>query len=227
MRILALETSSLLGSVAALNDDQLVLEVFLQPSMRTAQSLAPGIRQCLCDAGWNGQDVDAVATTHGPGSFTGLRLGVTTAKTLSYVWESRLIGINTLAAIAAQAPDNVRSVVPALDAYRQQTFSAAFFRDEHGAWREQMPTCLVDDAQWVNWVPSGAAVTGFGVQKFLGDALGDMYVIEQSRWQPRAATVGRLAYAELLAGRSDDVWQFVPRYFRQSAAEEKQNQTGR
>ena len=225
MRILALETSSRLGSVAALHDDQLLLEVSLEPTTRTAQSLVPGIQKCLRDIDWNGPDIDAVAVTHGPGSFTGLRLGVTTAKTLSYVWESRLIGINTLATIAAQTPDNIQHVVAVLDAYRQQTFCAAFLRNKHGTWQETLPTCLVDDAQWIHWVPTSAAVSGAGLQKFPKTDLQNMHVVDRNHWQPRAATVGQLAYAALLTGHSDDIWQFVPQYFRQSAAEEKRNHT--
>jgi len=227
VRILALETSGRFGSIALLDNMTVVLDSSLDPPFRTAQSLAPGIRQCLREAGWEGLSIDAVAVTQGPGSFTGLRLGVTTAKTLAYVWESRLIGINTLATIAAQSPANIPLVAPAIDAFRQQTFTAAYCRDEQGQWQEKIATCVVDDAEWFDWLPSGAAVTGAGLHKFPAGAMRDVAIINSECWQPRAATVGQLAANKLRAGHSDDLWNFVPNYFRQSAAEEKQSQAGK
>ncbi|MEX0712672.1 MAG: tRNA (adenosine(37)-N6)-threonylcarbamoyltransferase complex dimerization subunit type 1 TsaB, partial [Pirellulales bacterium] len=84
MRILALETSGKSGSVAVLRGDVLLAEEPLEPSQRSAQSLAPAMRQLLEAVAWTPRDVQLVAVTLGPGSFTGLRVGVTTAKTFAY-----------------------------------------------------------------------------------------------------------------------------------------------
>ena len=84
MRILALETTEMAGSLAAMHDRKLLAEIELDSKQRTAQSLAPGMKTLLAEAGWRPTDVELVAVTIGPGSFTGLRLGVTTAKTFAY-----------------------------------------------------------------------------------------------------------------------------------------------
>ena len=103
MRILALETSGSSGSVAALDEGRLIVERPLAAGSRSAQSLAPGIDSLLAEVGWLVGGVDLVAVTQGPGSFTGLRIGVTTAKALAYAGETQVIGVNTLEVIARQA----------------------------------------------------------------------------------------------------------------------------
>src|SRR5688572_13194474 len=82
MRLLALETSGMSGSVAVLEPPGPPLVVPLEPSQRSARALAPAVHEALTRAGWKPSDVEVVAVTSGPGSFTGLRIGVTTAKAL-------------------------------------------------------------------------------------------------------------------------------------------------
>src|SRR4051812_4115512 len=100
-RILALETSELSGSVAAAMDGDVVGELNLDPRLRSAQSLAPAIRTLLDQVGWRPQELALVAVTVGPGSFTGLRVGVATAKVMAYAAGADVLGISTHAAIAA------------------------------------------------------------------------------------------------------------------------------
>jgi tRNA threonylcarbamoyladenosine biosynthesis protein TsaB len=106
MHILALETTAVTGSVAASDGTNLLLELDLAPQQRSAQSLAPAILQLLCRVAWKPLDVELVAVTIGPGSFTGLRVGVTTAKTFAYAVGAAILGIDTLETIAAGMPAN-------------------------------------------------------------------------------------------------------------------------
>src|SRR5688572_20388398 len=91
------------GSVAAL-EGELVAEMELDSARRTAQTLVPALDVLLRQVAWKPQDVDLIAVTQGPGSFTGLRIGVTTAKTFAYACGAAIVGVNTLAAIARQVP---------------------------------------------------------------------------------------------------------------------------
>ena len=125
-RTLALETSGLSGSVAACDGGRLLAERELAQGSRSAQSLAPALRQLLAQVGWQARDVHRVAVTVGPGSFTGLRVGVTTAKAFAYAVGAEVIGINTLDVIAAQAPVEAARVAVALDAQRQELFAAVY-----------------------------------------------------------------------------------------------------
>src|SRR5205807_6782629 len=121
-------TSGFAGSVAVLDGSRVLAEAMLNPKRRSAQSLAPAIVELLALRGMKAEQIRLVATTVGPGSFTGLRVGVTTAKTFAYAVGAEVIGVNTLEAIAAQAPPDVNRLAVALDAQRQQVFAAEFSR---------------------------------------------------------------------------------------------------
>ena len=100
MRILALETTDKTGSVAALDDCNILAQLMLDQNQRSAQSLAPAMKTLLEQVQWQPKDVQLVGVSVGPGSFTGLRVGVTTAKVFAYAVGADVLGINTLEAIA-------------------------------------------------------------------------------------------------------------------------------
>ena len=220
MRILALETSGFHGSVAALEDDRVIGETELPRDRRSAQMLAPTIQQQLAAVGWRPADVELIAVTQGPGSFTGLRVGITTAKLLAYATGAEVLGINTLAVIAAQSVDESRDVCAVLDAQRQQFYAATFRRSLEGRLETVAETTIVDRAEWLSNC-AGLAVTGPGLQSVLDLLPPAAEVMDERFWNPRAATVGLLAFCDYQAGRRDDVWQLLPTYIRRSAAEEK------
>lgn len=95
-RMLALETTDLTGSVALSERGNVLAVRFLDPDQRSAQSLAPAIQSILREFSWRPSDVDVVATTVGPGSFTGLRVGVATAKLFSWSVGAKIVGVDTL-----------------------------------------------------------------------------------------------------------------------------------
>src|SRR5690242_11366028 len=104
-------------------DDKLLAEIELNPSLRSASSLAPAMKELLARAEWRPTDVQLTAVTVGPGSFTGLRIGVTTAKTFAYAVGSAVVGVNTLEAVARRAAAETRQRLSAvLDAGRGQLF---------------------------------------------------------------------------------------------------------
>ena len=221
MRTLAIETTERTGSVAALADGQLVAEAPLAGDQRSAQSLAPAIEEILNRLEWRAADVDLVAVTVGPGSFTGLRVGVTTAKTLAYAVGAEVLGVNTLEVIAAQAPLGEARITAVIDAQRQQFYSASFTRENHAAMRCVEETHIVDRAAWLAKRPAGEVVTGPGLSRLTDDLPPGVTVVESHDWAPRAATVGKLAVAHYQQGRRDDLFRLAPQYYRLSAAEEK------
>jgi hypothetical protein len=109
MRVLAIETSESVGSVAALAAGSLLGELRLPPKQGSAQSLAPVLITLLDTVHWRPDDVELVAVTIGPGSFTGLRVGVTAAKTFAYAVKAQVLGIDTLETIAAGCPQEVET----------------------------------------------------------------------------------------------------------------------
>ena len=101
-RILALETTDTAGGVALCEGDKIVASRALDPERRSAQTLAPAIRDVLCGVGWKPSDVAIVAVAVGPGSFTGLRVGLTTAKVFAWSVGARLVAVDSLDAIAEE-----------------------------------------------------------------------------------------------------------------------------
>jgi tRNA threonylcarbamoyladenosine biosynthesis protein TsaB len=99
-RLLAIETTDVTGSVALCEDGEVVETRPLDPRARSAQSLAPALRAVLNDRDWAPNSVDVVAVTVGPGSFTGLRVGVATAKMFAWAVNAQIVGVDTLDAIA-------------------------------------------------------------------------------------------------------------------------------
>lgn len=102
LKILALETTDAQGSVALCVGGEILTSRRLDAERRSAQTLAPTINETLAEFGWNPRDVDAVAVAVGPGSFTGLRVGVATAKMFAWAVGAKIIGVDALEAIASE-----------------------------------------------------------------------------------------------------------------------------
>lgn len=220
-RILALETSELAGSVAAAADGKVLAELQLDPQQRSARSLAPAIRSLLRQIGWQPSEIGLLAVTVGPGSFTGLRVGVATAKVLAYAVGAEVLGIGALEAIAAAAPDEVPAVSVAIDAQRGDVV-AQHFRRGKAHWMEAVANAaLLPLDQWIAAVPPGFAVSGPVLKKWTGPLPAGVAMLDRAFWRPTATNVARLAYRDYLAGRRDDLWGLLPLYSRPSAAEEK------
>ncbi|MBN2295400.1 MAG: tRNA (adenosine(37)-N6)-threonylcarbamoyltransferase complex dimerization subunit type 1 TsaB [Pirellulales bacterium] len=222
MNILAIETTERIGSVAAMSEGQLLCELGLDPSQRSAQSLAPAVKSLLSEVDWQPGNIDLVAVTVGPGSFTGLRVGIATAKTLAFCCEAEILGINTLEAIAAAAPSDVDQLEVVVDAQRNEVVVQKFRRGEDGWFTpEQDPARLVDIDDWLEGLAPGTVISG-PILKRLANRLPQTVIpLPPEQSHPTAANIARLAARHHAAGRRDDVWKLVPVYSRQSAAEEK------
>jgi tRNA threonylcarbamoyladenosine biosynthesis protein TsaB len=239
VKILALETTDLTGSVAASDGPNVLLELELNPQKRSAQSLAPAIQSLFQQVGWQPADVNLVAVTVGPGSFTGLRVGVTTAKTLAYAVGAEILGMDTLETIAANiechagtssSSANYHEIATkkdfsrlevVLDAQRGEIVAGSYSRSDDGWFHPTGPQRLLPIDSWLAELRPGIAVAGPILKKLQSSIPPGIMVLEEHFWHPRAAQVARLAARDYAAGRRDDLWKLLPRYSRRSAAEEK------
>ena len=221
MRILALETSHKPGSIALLEDATLVCEVELPEDGGPGRSLAPLIDAQLRFAGWCVADLALIACTVGPGSFTGLRIGVTTAKTLAYAADSQILGVPTLDVVAEQAPGNIATLTTVLDAQRRQLFAARYDRSADQRWQAAGEPQIIDQSVWLAQLRGPSWVSGSGLQRLAGELPAAVQVVADTQWEPRAATVAEIALWRYQEGQRDNFWQLTPRYYRKSAAEEK------
>ena len=220
MKILALETSEMAGSLAAFVDGQLLLEMPLNSLRRSAQSLAPGIRELMDRVGWRTVDLGLVAVGIGPGSFTGVRVGVASAKVLAYAAGSEVLGVETLETIATGCPAGVERVSVVVDAQRGDVVVQQFRRQPDGAFVADEPWQLRSIEAWLAGLPAGICVTGPVLRKLADRLPSHVTALAPTCWSPRAETVGRLAFQQYTAGHRGDVWKLLPIYFRRSAAEE-------
>jgi tRNA threonylcarbamoyladenosine biosynthesis protein TsaB len=224
LRILALETTGLSGSVAALVGERVKAERELAAGSRSAKSLAPGIATVLDEVGWKPTDVQLIGVAVGPGSFTGLRVGITTAKTLAYVTGAGVVGIDALEVIAAQSPASTKSVWAAFDAQRGELFVARWENADTAdalSWKQTTDPRIVDGQTWIAKLAAGEAVSGPGVRRWRDGVPACVQQIAEDRWQPQASTIGKLAWRKFQAGERQDLWGLSPNYMRASAAEEK------
>jgi tRNA threonylcarbamoyladenosine biosynthesis protein TsaB len=224
-RILAIESSGRHASVATLWGDadgtRLVGQAFLSGDERTAQALAPAIQQLLAAAEWSPRSVELVAVTIGPGSFTGLRIGVTTAKAFAYGVGAEVLGINTLEALALQASPTGSPLWTILDAQRQELFAAKYMVDGQLTIRAVQETCIISQDAWLASLASGDRVSGPPLKRLMLRLPTGIEALPEQSWQPMANAVGELAWKNYQAGHRDDVWKLSPNYYRPSAAEEK------
>lgn len=142
MRMLAIETSSLVASVAVVEDDLLLADFVLQHPMTHSQKLMPMLENALGYLGLKLPDFDAIAVTNGPGSFTGLRIGVSAAKGLAQPFGIGVIPVSSLRAAAYNAYDSKRIVAVMMDARRNEYYA--------GAWRfgSEGILSLIDEGAW-------------------------------------------------------------------------------
>ena len=129
MKILGLDTSTMMTTCAVMEDDILLGEFSLSLDMSHSEALIPMIGELLGNLGMKIADMDGFAVSTGPGSFTGLRIGLATAKAFAHVTEKPIVGVSSLEALA----DNMYGhsvVVPMMDARRDRVFSAIYTMDQ-------------------------------------------------------------------------------------------------
>ncbi len=221
MNTIALETSVQPGSIALLRDDVTVYSTVFTPNHRTTQSFAPQLKEGLESVGWQPEDVGLFAICQGPGSFTGLRIGVTAGKTFAYATSCQLLALDTLDVIAARTPTvDCDRLYVVMDAQRKQLYAAQFDL-ERETFVRCSPTRIVDRQQWFDLLTPNAAVTGPGLDSWYEQSPSRRPMVDRQFWNPTADALGRLALERFNAGQRQDYWKVSPAYFRQSAAEEK------
>lgn len=229
MKTVAIDTSLSRGSVAALDGDRIAVR-WLEPAGEHARLLAAAIAAATAELGWRPADVDLVAVVRGPGSFTGLRVGVTTAKAFAWATGCRLLGISGFESIARMAgatlggaDGDCPKLHVAYDAGRGDVFAAAALRTaaSPSGWSVGPATLSSADA-WVRGLPAGAVVSGPAVSVMAGQLAGrpDLIVAPPAARVATAADVAAIAAARAAAGEGDDPAGLVPEYMRPSYADE-------
>ena len=228
MNVLAIETSGLIGSVAACRDGATLAEEKLEKGMQHGRLLLPLVDSVVAAAGWDRQrDIHLVAVSQGPGSFTGLRVGIACAKTIAHQLGRPIVGVCSLRAMAENAPEDCRRVLTVLDAKRGDVYAAAFERRE-GRLAPVQPTCLLTPEAAALLLQPPYLVMGDGLRHH-ADSLcrAGGQPADEDLWRIRASIVARLGLLRFESGHADSAMAIEPVYLRLPEAEEKRLQRER
>ncbi len=221
MRIAALETSGSVGSVALADDERLVAEASFERGMVHGRELLPALQRLLAGAGWSLDQVEVFAVSQGPGSYTGLRVGIATARTLAWATGARLLGVCTLDALSRNAPPDTPWICPALDARWEQVYAALYRGGGPEPVRERAPAALAPQAL-ADDLPPGTLVFGSALDRYRPlFAARDLVLGDPALAACPARTVARLALDRARRGEADDPHSLAPLYLRPTEAEVK------
>ena len=206
--LLAIDTSSLVLSCALAEEDRLIAEWTVQKRLTHSEQLIPHMDEMIKEAGVSKKDITAVAVSIGPGSFTGLRIGLATAKMLSYIWKVPLAG--------AQA-----FILPLLDAQRGNVYAALYGAFDE-MWQEEKEEAAPIDQVIEAALTHGGPVIAVGE---CADKYKDKLVSAGIKLAPphsrlaRAGSVAMAGLKKIREGKTDSPLSILPNYIRRSEAE--------
>jgi tRNA threonylcarbamoyladenosine biosynthesis protein TsaB len=226
MLILGIETSARRGNVALCRDDQVLALHRFGGGNTHARDIVPSVDEVLQQAGLSKEQVEALAVSQGPGSFTGLRVGVTCAKTMAYILGWQSVGVPSLEVLVQNVDAEklgVETACPLRDARRSAVYGT-LFRWDGERWRDQTGVQLDSPERLAAHLPEGTLVFGSGA-----DAYPEVF-------GPSASSRLRTGAPELARSRAEHVaflgarlldeaegtppMELQPRYYRRTAAED-------
>lgn len=225
--LLAIENSGPCGSVALVSGNGCLAEYSLTSQKTHSKRLLATIDQLLRETDNSIFSIDAIAISLGPGSFTGLRIGLATVKGLCMAAEKPLIGVSTLDALAMQLPHQSRQVCAVLDARKKEIFAACYKTDHDGLPRRTMEPAALSPETLAGRITEETLFIGDGIQlygQFLAEKLGPLFKkISPVLFFPRAGAIAAVALHLYSRNEFLDPLSAAPLYIRASDAEIQHN----
>ncbi|HEX3357246.1 MAG TPA: tRNA (adenosine(37)-N6)-threonylcarbamoyltransferase complex dimerization subunit type 1 TsaB [Tepidisphaeraceae bacterium] len=221
-RAIAIETSGRVGSIAVVEGEVILTEETFQHGLQNAAQIIPIIDRLTRAQNWSPADVEHLYISIGPGSFTGLRIGVTLAKTMALATGVKIVAVPTVRVLAENAPPEATNLVIVLDAKRDQIFTARFSRQQD-RWVEDESARVESLTAMLSRAPRPVLLLGEGIpyhQKFIPSESGVIVTAEQT-WRARAGVVATLGMQLARNGKFADPFKLTPTYIRRPEAEEK------
>lgn len=221
MHTVAIETSSNVGSVACVAHGRGLCERVFTEGLAHGRDLIIELERCISEAEWTREDIELVAVSIGPGSYTGLRVGVAAARALAFALNVPVAPVCSLDVSAENAPRSADYVAVAVDARRGQVYGAAYTNVGFLFYREEGPL-LDDPAAFAARLPRPCYVLGDGVRRY-PDAFSaeGLEVLPENLWRSKAVNVGLLGEKAYLIGERTPPESIEPLYLRLPEAEEK------
>ncbi|MCX7694665.1 MAG: tRNA (adenosine(37)-N6)-threonylcarbamoyltransferase complex dimerization subunit type 1 TsaB [Caloramator sp.] len=232
MKVLAMDTSSSVATVAIVSDEKVEGEIYLNHKMQHSVILFPMIERLLEITENNLKDIDIIAVSGGPGSFTGLRIGVAAAKGMVQGSNKTFITVSSLEAMAYQQGHFDGVICPIMDALRDNVYTALYeFKDGELNNIMQIDALHIDELFEKLEIYNKILFCGDAVSIHSGkikDRLKDRALFStQNNMLPRASSIGEIALKKYNKGEVSDIYTFSPLYIRKSQAErEYEKRTG-
>jgi len=225
MKVLGINTSTIFGSVGLVDTDRVIGEYSLNIPITHSERLMTCIDRLLTDAKVCLDEIEGFSITLGPGSFTGLRIGISTVKGLAFATGRPIVGVSTLEALALNVFNSTNKICPILDARKKEIYTALFRADTSHRVKRLTPDLVISPQDLVKKI--------HGPVTFLGDGL-DVYGSYLKRRLGRQASfvapelgyihgtvVARMGVNPIRQGKTLDLASLVPHYIRRSEAEIK------
>ena len=210
MKVLAFDTSSKALSLAILEDKQVLAETTINIKKNHSITLMPAIDFLMASLDWTPKDLDRIVVAEGPGSYTGLRIAVATAKTLAHTLNIELVGMSSLLALVPRQQEGL--LVPLMDARRNNVY-AGFYENA----KPVMPEAHLSFAEVLEKVTDAEQVTFVGeVGPFVEQIQEHLPRTNYKETLPNAANLALLAWDK----EADSLHDFVPNYLKRVEAEE-------
>ena len=224
MLLLAFETSAKAASVALFDGQKLLGEAYQNTGLTHSQTLMVMAEDLLEQCSFTPQQVEAVAVAAGPGSFTGVRIGVAAAKGFAWGREIPCYGVSTLESMALGLGAFSGTVCPVMDARRSQVYNALFSAENGQLDRmaQDRAIALADLAEELKTAPKPIFLVGDGSEltyRTLKNEIPGLVLPQESRMHQRAVGVGLAAIAAIARGETGDAGALQPNYLRLSQAE--------
>lgn len=225
MNILSIDTSGVTASVAVLQAETVQAEIFLNLGRNHSEILLPSIDHLLRLTGIELKAIDIFACTVGPGSFTGIRIGVSTVKGLALAVDRPIVGLSALDVLAMNATGFQLQICPMIDARREQVYAGLYADNGSESLVNIIPERLVKADDFLASITGDTVFIGTGAVKY-EDMIrrrlaGRAYFVVEHLHQVHASAVGALAGRKALSGEMTDAVKLIPLYLRRSEAEEK------
>ena len=217
MRVLAVETSTLAGGVALLDGESVRGEYVLDVRTTHSERLMSAIDRVLADAGWTVRDLEALAVAIGPGSFTGLRIGLSTVKGLALALGIPIAPVPTLDAMAAALPWAALPVCPVIDARKREVYTC-LYRWDGARMRREWEYLAIPPDELARRLDEPTILLGDGAPAIRTPLA---RLAPPPRRAPSPAFVGYLGLEHLRAGSTVSAADLAPLYLRPSEAELK------
>jgi tRNA threonylcarbamoyladenosine biosynthesis protein TsaB len=227
MKVLGIETSCLVGNIAICDGNRVVARKSYGKNFSHGKEIVSTIELLFNEIKWDPSNIDLIAVSTGPGSYTGLRVGVTCAKTLAYGLGKPVIDVPTLDVLVENVKDNsAKTICPVLDAKRKSVYACIYDRSNNES-RKTTDFLIISPDSLIDILPESTIIFGDGIAPYREIfSQKNLTIVEDEKLCiADAADVARLGLERYEQGIRCEINALAPLYLRKSEAEERLNES--